>query len=73
MLFHPTFEWGYRLSESSSLSIFYEHISNANTAAKNEGLDSWGSATATGFDQRRAAEMGTHGALRAWDDWGQTR
>jgi hypothetical protein len=42
VLFHPTFEWGYRLSESSSLSIFYEHISNANTAAKNEGLDSLG-------------------------------
>jgi len=42
VLFHPTFEWGYRLNESSSLSIFYEHISNANTAAKNEGLDSLG-------------------------------
>ena len=42
VLVHPTFEWGYRLNESSSLSIFYEHISNANTAAKNEGLDSLG-------------------------------
>jgi hypothetical protein len=42
VLFHPSAEWGYRLNEHNSLSIFYEHISNANTAAKNEGLDTLG-------------------------------
>jgi hypothetical protein len=42
VLFHPNAEWGYRLNEHNSLSIYYEHISNANTAAKNEGLDNVG-------------------------------
>ena len=42
VLFHPNFEWGYRLNESNSLSVFFERISNANTVAKNEGLDTFG-------------------------------
>src|SRR5436190_14385327 len=39
VLFHPTAEWGYRLTEHHSVSIFFEHISNANTSRQNEGLD----------------------------------
>jgi lipid A 3-O-deacylase len=42
VLFHPTIEWGYRFNEHNSLSIFVEHISNANLAPKNEGLDNLG-------------------------------
>jgi hypothetical protein len=42
VLFHPTIEWGYRLNEHSSVSLFVEHISNANLASKNEGLDNLG-------------------------------
>lgn len=42
VLFHPHFEFGYRLNDHNSLSIFFEHISNADTAAKNQGLDTLG-------------------------------
>jgi hypothetical protein len=42
VLFHPNWEWGVRLTEHHSLSIFFEHISNANTAPKNEGMDNLG-------------------------------
>jgi lipid A 3-O-deacylase len=42
VLFHPHFEWGYRLGEHSSVSLFFEHISNASTAVKNQGLDTLG-------------------------------
>jgi len=42
VLFHPTAEWGYRLTEHHSVSIFFEHISNANTSRQNEGLDNLG-------------------------------
>jgi lipid A 3-O-deacylase len=42
VLFHPTVEWGYRLNEHNNLSVFWEHISNAGLAAKNEGLDTLG-------------------------------
>jgi lipid A 3-O-deacylase len=42
VLFHPNFEWGYRLSDHNSVSLFYEHISNASTATKNQGLDTLG-------------------------------
>jgi hypothetical protein len=42
VLFHPNFEWGYRFADHSSVSLFYEHISNASTAAKNQGLDTLG-------------------------------
>ena len=42
VLFHPNAEWGYRIDEHHSLSIFFEHISNASTAEKNQGLDTLG-------------------------------
>jgi hypothetical protein len=42
VLFHPNFEIGYRLDPHQSLSIYYEHISNASTARENEGLDTIG-------------------------------
>ena len=42
VLFHPNVEWGYRLSERNSVSIYWEHISNANIAKRNEGLDTLG-------------------------------
>ena len=42
MLFHPNAELGYRLTEHHSVSLFFEHISNASTAAKNQGLDTLG-------------------------------
>jgi hypothetical protein len=41
-LFHDSFEWGYRFDQHNSISIYYEHISNASTAAKNQGLDTIG-------------------------------
>jgi lipid A 3-O-deacylase len=42
VLFHPHAEIGYRINERHSVSLFFEHISNASTAAKNEGLDTLG-------------------------------
>jgi len=42
VLFHPNAEVGYRLDEHNSLSLYFEHISNASTAAKNQGLDTLG-------------------------------
>ena len=42
VLFHDSIEYGYRLDAHSSVSLFYEHISNASTAAKNQGLDTLG-------------------------------
>ena len=42
VLFHPNAELGYRLTEHHSVSLFFEHISNASTAAKNQGLDTLG-------------------------------
>jgi hypothetical protein len=42
VLFHDVVELGYRFDEHSSLSLFFEHISNASTAAKNQGLDTLG-------------------------------
>ncbi len=42
VLFHPNVELGYRLDEHQSLSLFFEHISNAGTADKNQGLDTLG-------------------------------
>jgi lipid A 3-O-deacylase len=41
-LFHPNFEIGYRFDPHQSVSIYYEHISNADTAPKNQGLDTLG-------------------------------
>jgi lipid A 3-O-deacylase len=42
VLFHPHVEIGYRLDEHRSVSVFFEHISNASTADKNQGLDTLG-------------------------------
>jgi hypothetical protein len=42
VLFHDSIEWGYRFTEHRSVSIYFEHISNASTAAKNQGLDTLG-------------------------------
>jgi hypothetical protein len=42
VLFHPNVEIGQRLDEHSSISIYFEHISNASTADKNQGLDTLG-------------------------------
>jgi lipid A 3-O-deacylase len=41
-LFHPNFEIGYRFDPHQSISLYYEHISNASTARENEGLDAIG-------------------------------
>jgi hypothetical protein len=42
VLFHPSIEIGFRLDEHRSVSVFFEHISNASTAPRNEGLDTLG-------------------------------
>jgi len=42
VLFHPSAEIGYRLDEHKSVSLFFDHMSNASTAAKNQGLDTLG-------------------------------
>jgi lipid A 3-O-deacylase len=42
VLFHIPLELGFRLDERSSISIFFEHMSNANLADANEGLDALG-------------------------------
>lgn len=39
VLFHIPLEIGLRLDEHNSLSAYFEHMSNANTADPNEGLD----------------------------------
>ncbi len=42
VLFHDSMELGYRLDAHNSVSLFFEHISNASTAEKNQGLDTLG-------------------------------
>jgi lipid A 3-O-deacylase len=42
VLFHIPFEIGYRFNERHSLSIYFEHMSNAHTKQYNEGLDDIG-------------------------------
>ena len=42
VLFHPNVEIGYRYDEHRTVSIYFEHISNASTAPWNEGLDTLG-------------------------------
>jgi hypothetical protein len=42
VLFHIPIELGYRFGERHSVSIFFEHISNAELADVNEGLDAIG-------------------------------
>jgi lipid A 3-O-deacylase len=42
VLFHIPAEIGYRLDDHNAVSIYFEHMSNANTADVNEGLDRLG-------------------------------
>jgi hypothetical protein len=42
VLFHPSFELGYRLDMRNSISLYYDHISNGSTADPNEGFDTLG-------------------------------
>lgn len=42
VLFHDSVELGYRFDARHSVSLYFEHISNASTAAKNQGLDTLG-------------------------------
>jgi hypothetical protein len=42
VLFHDSIEIGYRIDARRSVSLYFEHISNASTAAKNQGLDTLG-------------------------------
>ena len=42
VLFHIPFEVGYRFNAHSSLSVYFEHMSNASIARWNEGLDAIG-------------------------------
>ena len=41
-LFHMPIEIGYRLGARSSLSVYFDHISNASLADPNEGMDTLG-------------------------------
>ena len=42
MLFHIPLELGVRLDDRNSVSVYFEHMSNANLASPNEGLDAIG-------------------------------
>jgi hypothetical protein len=42
ILFHIPIEIGYRLDEHNSISVYFEHMSNAHLATHNEGMDSIG-------------------------------
>jgi len=42
VLFHIPIELGYFISQRTTLSIYFDHISNAYTARENEGLDTLG-------------------------------
>ena len=42
VLFHIPLELGYRFEGGDSVSIYFEHMSNANTQSSNEGLDDLG-------------------------------
>lgn len=42
VLFHVPLEIGYRFDERQSISVYFEHVSNGNTADYNEALDSIG-------------------------------
>ncbi len=41
-LFHFPFELGYRIDENYSVSVFFDHVSNAWLASPNEGMDTLG-------------------------------
>ena len=42
VLFHVPVEIGFRLDERQSISVYFEHTSNGNTASYNEALDNVG-------------------------------
>lgn len=42
VLFHIPLEFGYFISPRTTLSVYFDHISNAYTAHENEGLDTLG-------------------------------
>lgn len=42
VLFHPSIDIGYRFDKRWSVSIYYEHSSNAGLASQNEGLNNAG-------------------------------
>jgi lipid A 3-O-deacylase len=42
VLFHIPLELGFRLDDRNSISVYFEHMSNANLADVNEGLDALG-------------------------------
>lgn len=42
VLFHFPFELGYRIDEQISVSLFFDHVSNAWLADPNEGMDTLG-------------------------------
>ena len=42
VLFHIPIEIGYRLSAKTSLSVYFDHVSNAYLAHANEGMDTLG-------------------------------
>jgi lipid A 3-O-deacylase len=42
VLFHIPIEIGYRFGASSALSVYFDHVSNANLADANEGMDTLG-------------------------------
>ena len=42
VLFHIPIEIGYRVGARSSLSVYFDHVSNANFADTNEGMDTLG-------------------------------
>lgn len=42
VLFHFPVEIGYRFDDHNSVSVFFDHISNANLADRNEGMDTLG-------------------------------
>ncbi len=42
VLFHIPFEVGYRFDKHSSVSLYFEHMSNASIARWNEGMDAIG-------------------------------
>lgn len=42
VLFHPTAELGLNLDAHNNVSVYFEHMSNANTQSHNEGMDDLG-------------------------------
>ena len=42
VLFHVPLELGYYVTPQTTVSVYFDHISNANTAKENEGLDTIG-------------------------------